>query len=155
MQTRTGACATRPRHRPEVVWPRKADLNTLSAASARNPPSTSGRHAIRLRAKMKLFVASKMPDPREPGYADALEHWIAHFVKQTTARRCVFTNLQAHAGTRRADGTVFHKLGRSRVLCRARARPARPCLRNSRIGRWTRCCRHDSFLAGRGRAGER
>jgi ATP-dependent DNA helicase DinG len=31
--------------------------------------------------QMKLFVAKKMPDPREHGYADALEHWIEHFVK--------------------------------------------------------------------------
>jgi hypothetical protein len=32
-----------------------------------------------------LFVAKKMPDPRETGYADALEHWIAHFVKRVGA----------------------------------------------------------------------
>jgi ATP-dependent DNA helicase DinG len=43
--------------------------------------------------QMKLFVASKMPDPREAGYADALEHWIAHFVKQTHGKAFVlFTN---------------------------------------------------------------
>ena len=43
--------------------------------------------------QMKLFVASKMPDPRETGYADALEHWIAHFVKQTQGKAFVlFTN---------------------------------------------------------------
>jgi ATP-dependent DNA helicase DinG len=39
--------------------------------------------------QMKLFVASKMPDPREAGYADALEHWIAHFVKQTHGKAFV------------------------------------------------------------------
>jgi ATP-dependent DNA helicase DinG len=43
--------------------------------------------------QMKLFVASKMPDPREAGYTDALEHWIAHFVKQTQGKAFVlFTN---------------------------------------------------------------
>ena len=43
--------------------------------------------------QMKLFVASKMPDPREAGYADALEHWVAHFVKQTHGKAFVlFTN---------------------------------------------------------------
>lgn len=43
--------------------------------------------------QMKLFVVSKMPDPRERGYADALEHWIEHFVKQTHGKAFVlFTN---------------------------------------------------------------
>ena len=39
--------------------------------------------------QMKLFVAQKMPDPRESGYAAALEHWIEHFVKQTHGKAFV------------------------------------------------------------------
>ena len=39
--------------------------------------------------QMKLFVAQKMPDPREHGYAEALEHWIEHFVKQTHGKAFV------------------------------------------------------------------
>ena len=39
--------------------------------------------------QMKLFVAKKMPDPREHGYAEALEHWISHFVKQTHGKAFV------------------------------------------------------------------
>lgn len=43
--------------------------------------------------QMKLFVAKKMPDPRETGYADALEHWIERFVRQTHGKAFVlFTN---------------------------------------------------------------
>jgi ATP-dependent DNA helicase DinG len=43
--------------------------------------------------QMKIYVAKKMPDPREAGYADALEHWIEHFVKKTHGRAFVlFTN---------------------------------------------------------------
>ena len=43
--------------------------------------------------QMKLFVASKMPDPREAGYSEALEHWIGHFVRQTHGKAFVlFTN---------------------------------------------------------------
>ncbi len=43
--------------------------------------------------QMKIFVAKKMPDPRETGYADALEHWIEHFVRQTHGKAFVlFTN---------------------------------------------------------------
>ncbi|HXT39262.1 MAG TPA: helicase C-terminal domain-containing protein [Candidatus Angelobacter sp.] len=45
--------------------------------------------------QMKLFVANKMPDPREPGYAEALVHWIEHFVKLTHGKAFVlFTNFR-------------------------------------------------------------
>ncbi len=62
--------------------------------------------------QMKIFVAKKMPDPREAGYADALEHWIAHFVKQTHGKAFVlFTNykLMQELGERMAP--FFDKLG--------------------------------------------
>jgi ATP-dependent DNA helicase DinG len=39
--------------------------------------------------QMKLFTVKKMPDPREAGYADALEHWIEHFVKMTHGKAFV------------------------------------------------------------------
>ena len=45
--------------------------------------------------QMKLFVANKMPDPREPGYRDALRHWIEHFVTLTHGKAFVlFTNFK-------------------------------------------------------------
>ncbi len=44
---------------------------------------------------MKLFVVGKMPDPREPGYRDALEHWVGHFITQTHGKAFVlFTNFK-------------------------------------------------------------
>ncbi|MEJ0088693.1 MAG: helicase C-terminal domain-containing protein [Limisphaerales bacterium] len=39
--------------------------------------------------QMKLFTVKKMPDPRENGYADALIHWVEHFVKQTHGKAFV------------------------------------------------------------------
>jgi len=39
--------------------------------------------------QMKLFAVKKMPDPREPGYADALQHWIEHFIKMTHGKAFV------------------------------------------------------------------
>jgi ATP-dependent DNA helicase DinG len=43
--------------------------------------------------QMRIFVAGKMPDPRDAGYEDALVHWIEHFVKQTHGKAFVlFTN---------------------------------------------------------------
>jgi ATP-dependent DNA helicase DinG len=41
------------------------------------------------RKQMKMFIVQKMPDPRDAGYEEALEHWIAHFVEQTNGRAFV------------------------------------------------------------------
>jgi len=65
--------------------------------------------------QMKLFVASKMPDPREAGYADALEHWIGHFVKQTHGKAFVlFTNYKLMQEVAERMEPFFNKLG---VVC--------------------------------------
>jgi len=62
--------------------------------------------------QMKLFVASKMPDPREAGYADALEHWIAHFVKQTHGKAFVlFTSYKLMQELAERMQPFFDKLG--------------------------------------------
>ena len=43
--------------------------------------------------QMKLCVVQKMPDPRDPGYAEALQKWIEHFITQTHGKAFVlFTN---------------------------------------------------------------
>jgi ATP-dependent DNA helicase DinG len=39
--------------------------------------------------QMKLFVAGKMPDPRDAGYRDALIQWVEHFVTQTHGKAFV------------------------------------------------------------------
>ena len=62
--------------------------------------------------QMKLFVAKKMPDPREAGYADALEHWIEHFVKQTHGKAFVlFTNFKLMQQLGERMQPFFDKLG--------------------------------------------
>ena len=49
--------------------------------------------------QMKMFVVRKMPDPREDGYEDALEHWIEHFVGKTDGHAFVlFTNYRPMQG---------------------------------------------------------
>jgi ATP-dependent DNA helicase DinG len=61
--------------------------------------------------QMKLFVAKKMPDPREAGYAEALEHWIAHFVKQTHGKAFVlFTSYKLMQEVAERMQTFFAKL---------------------------------------------
>jgi ATP-dependent DNA helicase DinG len=62
--------------------------------------------------QMKVYVAGKMPDPRETSYEDALVHWIEHFVRMTHGKAFVlFTNnrlMQQIAG--RMEG-FFSELG--------------------------------------------
>jgi ATP-dependent DNA helicase DinG len=41
------------------------------------------------RTQMRIFIVRKMPDPRDAGYEEALEHWIAHFVEETDGRAFV------------------------------------------------------------------
>jgi len=62
--------------------------------------------------QMKIFVAQKMPDPREAGYADALEHWIGHFVKQTHGKAFVlFTSYKLMQEVAERMQPFFDKLG--------------------------------------------
>ena len=103
--------------------------------------------------QMKLFVASKMPDPREAGYADALEHWIEHFVKMTHGKAFVlFTNLQAHAGTGRAHGAVFQP-ARHCVFRAGHRHAAHDDAGEVQGRRGLGAVRHGQLLAGSGRAG--
>ncbi|MBM3832564.1 MAG: DEAD/DEAH box helicase [Verrucomicrobia bacterium] len=62
--------------------------------------------------QMKMFVAGKMPDPRDNGYRDALVHWVEHFIRMTHGKAFVlFTNfkLMQEVGERMAP--FFDKLG--------------------------------------------
>jgi ATP-dependent DNA helicase DinG len=61
--------------------------------------------------QMKLFTVKKMPDPREHGYAEALEHWIAHFVKQTHGKAFVlFTSYKLMQEVAERMQSFFAKL---------------------------------------------
>jgi ATP-dependent DNA helicase DinG len=61
--------------------------------------------------QMKLFTVKKMPDPREHGYAEALEHWIEHFVKQTHGKAFVlFTSYKLMQEVADRMGPFFDKL---------------------------------------------
>src|SRR5580698_9473822 len=60
---------------------------------------------------MKLFTVKKMPDPREHGYTDALEHWIEHFVKQTHGKAFVlFTSYKLMQEVAERMRLFFEKL---------------------------------------------
>jgi Rad3-related DNA helicase/REP element-mobilizing transposase RayT len=62
--------------------------------------------------QMRIFVAQKMPDPREAGYAEALEHWIGHFVKQTHGKAFVlFTSYKLMQEVSERMQPFFDRLG--------------------------------------------
>ena len=62
--------------------------------------------------QMKLYVAKKMPDPREAGYADALIHHVEHFVKQTHGKAFVlFTSYKLMQETAGRMQPFFDGLG--------------------------------------------
>jgi ATP-dependent DNA helicase DinG len=62
--------------------------------------------------QMKLFVARKMPDPRDEGYRDALVHWIEHFVKLTHGKAFIlFTNFKLMLEVGELMEPFFNRLG--------------------------------------------
>ena len=62
--------------------------------------------------QMKLHVVGKMPDPRDAGYAEALEKWIGHFVKQTHGKAFVlFTSYKLMQEVAERMQPFFDELG--------------------------------------------
>ena len=62
--------------------------------------------------QMRLFVAQKMPDPRDPGYRDALIHWIKHFIGETHGKAFVlFTSYKLMQEVADIMAPFFEKLG--------------------------------------------
>jgi ATP-dependent DNA helicase DinG len=84
------------REKPEASRPRSA-LRVPDAALAYFAHRVGCETATQLQVgtpydyerQMKLYTVKKMPDPREHGYADALQHWIEHFVKLTHGKAFV------------------------------------------------------------------
>ncbi len=63
-------------------------------------------------SQMKIFVAGKMPDPREPGYETQLIHWIEHFVEKTHGKAFVlFTNFKLMLQVADEMESFFRDLG--------------------------------------------
>lgn len=61
---------------------------------------------------MKIYVANKMPDPRDPGYGDALVRNIQHFVRLTHGKAFVlFTNARLMRETAERMAGFFAELG--------------------------------------------
>ena len=98
------------------------NLASASAAGGLNYFSrrVGGERAAKLQAgspfdyerQMKVFVANKMPDPRDAGYRDALIHWIEHFLTQTHGKAFVlFTNFKLMLEVGERMQPFFERLG--------------------------------------------
>jgi ATP-dependent DNA helicase DinG len=62
--------------------------------------------------QMQLLVVKKMPDPRDAGYADALQHWIEHFIRQTHGKAFVlFTSYKLMQELGERMQPLFDELG--------------------------------------------
>jgi len=62
--------------------------------------------------QMKIFVAGKMPDPRESGYQESLIHWIEHFIRLTHGKAFVlFTNFKLMLEVGQIMEPFFDELG--------------------------------------------
>jgi ATP-dependent DNA helicase DinG len=62
--------------------------------------------------QMRLFVAGKMPDPRDPGYQSSLIQWIKHFVRMTHGKAFVlFTNFKLMLDVGEQMEPFFGQLG--------------------------------------------
>ncbi|HAV61788.1 MAG TPA: ATP-dependent helicase, partial [Verrucomicrobiales bacterium] len=62
--------------------------------------------------QMKLYVAGKMPDPRDAAYKDALLHWIEHFIRLTHGKAFVlFTNFKLMQEVAERMQPLFDQLG--------------------------------------------
>ncbi|MDW8307997.1 MAG: helicase C-terminal domain-containing protein [Verrucomicrobiales bacterium] len=62
--------------------------------------------------QMKVYIVKAMPDPREPEYAGALEHWIGHFVRRTHGKAFVlFTSYQLMLALAERMRGFFEELG--------------------------------------------
>jgi ATP-dependent DNA helicase DinG len=62
--------------------------------------------------QMKLYVVSKMPDPRDTGYKEALIQWIEHFLRHTHGKAFVlFTNFKLMQEVAERMQPFFDELG--------------------------------------------
>lgn len=62
--------------------------------------------------QMRLFVVRQMPDPRESGYANALQHWIETFIRRTHGKAFVlFTNYKMMQEIAERMQPFFEELG--------------------------------------------
>jgi ATP-dependent DNA helicase DinG len=62
--------------------------------------------------QMKMFVAGKMPDPRDAQYQESLIHWIEHFIRMTHGKAFVlFTNFKLMLEVSARMEAFFDELG--------------------------------------------
>ncbi len=103
--------------------------------------------------QMKLFVAAKMPDPRDRGYSDALVDNIEHFIRQTHGKAFVlFTSYKLMQEVAERMQPFFDTLGLA-CFVQGTGTPRSVMLEKFKDDIGLGVVRHGQFLAGRGCAG--
>jgi ATP-dependent DNA helicase DinG len=103
-----------------------AAKETKESSGAKTPPllyfarQVGGEKSVFLQAgspfdyerQMKLFVAGKMPDPRDAEYQEKLIHWIEHFIRMSHGKAFVlFTNFKLMLDVSSRMEGFFEELG--------------------------------------------
>ena len=105
--------AEQARARPSQMANRKSGLSYFAKqVGAERATMLQVGSPFDYETQMKLFVAAKMPDPRESGYEDALVHWIEHFLRMTHGKAFVlFTNYRLMQQVAERMQPLFKELG--------------------------------------------
>ena len=97
---------------------------------------------------MKVFIVQKMPDPRDSGYEEALERWIAHFVEKTEG--CAFVLFTSYRGMQQVAERMreFFSRKKLRLLMQGEGTPRSLLLEQFKTTRRAVLFGTDSFWMG-------
>ena len=100
------------------------------------------------RKQMKVFIVQKMPDPRDSGYEEALERWIAHFVEKTQG--CAFVLFTSYRGMQQVAERMreFFSRKKLRLLMQGEGTPRSLLLEQFKTTRRAVLFGTDSFWMG-------
>ena len=100
------------------------------------------------RKQMKVFIVQKMPDPRDSGYEEALERWIAHFVEKTEG--CAFVLFTSYRGMQQVAERMreFFSRKKLRLLMQGEGTPRSLLLEQFKTTRRAVLFGTDSFWMG-------
>ncbi len=102
-----------PRPRPPATANRKSGLGYfVGRVGAENATQLQVGTPFDYERQMKLFVAGKMPDPRDPAFRNSLVHWIKHFIRMTHGKAFVlFTSYRLMQDVAEELAPFFSELG--------------------------------------------
>jgi len=112
MRTEEPAAGRAPKQDSALRTPHSALAYFQKRVGAENATALQLGSPFDYERQMKVYVANKMPDPRDAGYREALEHWVKHFIRQTHGKAFVlFTNYKLMQELGERMQPFFEELG--------------------------------------------